>query len=459
MPIALAYGIVVLLVYGILRLGGNRLLSIAGAVLFATSPLVLFHLPSMRDFFRAPPILATILVCGYLVSRPLSRRKLLALSLLLGAGIGLGTGFRQDAIICLPAAAGIVLVFTRGTADKPLPWKWRMLAVLLLTGAFYVPARPAVKMTRDTGGNNAFYLLQGFSGSSMEALHTGRPSYYPIYSSSDYVVHGAICAYDNALHESERMAYNLEVACAKAFWRLQGIVMLPLMPGRAALPLILGFSREAFVDRGLAIWSYDAEQTARDILYRLAMTFPADIISKWYGAAVVCVRDTPVKDMCILNVDLAEGWRLEPLRLLHLRLAAHLERWGAWYALAALLVLSARNARFAFVLALLLCYFCGYTSLCFQWRHAFHLQFVAFWAPCLPAERLDGRRVEHSPGRDSCAARGGAKPGPAAPESDGRVLGGAGAAAVRPAVCGTPLSTPGHDRGAGPLRERGPRGY
>ncbi len=403
-PMALAYALTGILVYGICRLGMNRLLSLMGTVLFLSSPLVLFYLPSMRDFLRGPPILATVFVCGYLLSHRVSRRFFLLLALFLGVAIGIGVGFRQDAVICLPPALFALAVFARGTPAFRM--RLRLLAVIFLLVAFYIPARPVLQMNKDTGGNNAFYLLQGFAYPATIGLHVKPSSYLPIYSTSDFVVHGAICAYADATHEKntpQERAGRQEYHPAQylgAYLRWLGMATFPAAPVVGSFLFLGGRLFVPQPPEELAIWSDQAEIMGRDMLKDLVTTIPADIITRWYSATVISLQNT-------ISNDFSQFGMVDPnpvltaLVRLHQPIADHLEGWGVWYGFAALLLLGAVDARLALACLAILVYFCGYVSLCFHWRHALHLQFIAFWPPCF----LIGRCIAAGRGAWRLAAR------------------------------------------------------
>ena len=375
---ALAYGLAGVLSYGIFRLGTNRVVSLAGTALFLSSPLLLYYLPSMRDFFRAPPILATMLLCGYLASRRTSSRTFLAIAVGLGLTIGLGVGFRQDAIICVPPALVTLALLARG--KRPYAMQLRILAVALMGVSFFLLARPALKATRDTGGNNAFYLLQGFSGSSLTWLHVQPGSYLPIQSNSDYIVHAGISAYDDALRRFERDRYNRVIESFMTGMRLEGLLTLPMSPLSGAFCLLAGFSPDPLLNKGLDIWSPEAERSARKMFRELAATFPADVIARWYGATALILRGSMVEDFGAYGM-VAPNAALTACLSLHRPLADYLGRWGFWCGVGALLAIGAMDVRLGFAVFCFVLYFCGYTSLSFGWRHAFHLQVVTLWGP------------------------------------------------------------------------------
>lgn len=97
------------------------------------------------------------------------------------------------------------------------------------------------------------------------------------------------------------------------------------------------------------------DQEVKDAYVRkISFTFPADMISRTYAAilrATVGISPTPLG----------------------------IESFGFWFALMALLIIAAQSPFRAWIALGILCYFCGYTSLQYAPRHAFHLCFVPFF--------------------------------------------------------------------------------
>ena len=376
--VAAAFAVVAALSYGIFRLGMRRAFSLAGVAMFLLSPTVLFWVPSMRDFFRAPPILATVLICGYLATRQTRSSVLLLLAGLLGGTIGLGVGFRQDAIICVPPAVLTFVALAQGEAPRRI--FTRLLAVGLFAAAFAFAAWPILRGVNDDGGNNAFYLLQGYSETALSQLHVQEASYVPIYSNGDLIVHGSVLSYEEAKHGTARTAQELEIVRLRETLTIQAALTALHNPAGAGFCLWLATWLEDHAPSArLHIWSRESEQVARRLESELLLTFPADFIARWYSAVVRSMRGLQGE---FNKVFLKPESALALLASLEAPLSAHLDRWGALYGSAALLLLGARSIRLALAAGILVLYFCGYSSLSFHIRHAFHLQLVALWIPC-----------------------------------------------------------------------------
>lgn len=377
------FALMAVVAYGIFRLAMGRLMSLTGTLLFLLSPVTLFWLPSMRDFFRAPPILATVLICGYLATRRVSRTVFLLLGAALGLIIGVGIGFRQDAIICIPPALFTLALLARGKV--PTSIGLRLLAMTVFLLMFAVLARPILKDTQSNGGNNAFYMLQGFSSSDFSQLDVRESSYVPFYSVGDLVVHAGVYTFEDVSNAARRNAEELENVRIRSALLLNAALTAIHNPVESCISLGLSsWLKSQSPSAQMDIWSPESEWAARRLEGRLLLTFPADFITKWYSAVIRATRGLQGGFHSLIPVT---NPALDTLAALEAPLMNHLNRWGAIYGLLVLFVFAARSRRLAFVAAFFVFYFCGYSSISFQIRHAFHLQLVSIWIPCLLIDR------------------------------------------------------------------------
>jgi hypothetical protein len=367
---AAMFGCCAVLVYLIFRLGMRPLLSVAGTLLGLFSPVYIQMLPAMRDFCKAPFILATMLFCGLLLTGRIRGKMLLPAAGLMGLVLGIGVGFRQDSIICLPMAVAFLTVFNRGSR-----WRWRMAGVAMLLLGFLPAASPIFRMNAETGGNNAFYVTQGFTADCYNDLDLDRPAYTPLYTHSDYIVHAYICHYGAA----RGLNYAESAKALQAAQLLRGALLGQVEP----LNLQLNAAAQFPVD-SMLMWSYGAEMIARLCAAELIATFPADVLTRAYGAVFKMLRG--------VNSTNNRGEASDDLMTSFARLRApiidHLQGMGPLYATIVFLLLASRNVWFAFGALALVLYFLGYPSIEFQMRHAFHLSFIAFWFPLFLLQTL-----------------------------------------------------------------------
>ncbi len=369
------FGVTAGIVYGIFRLAMRRTLGLAGTALTMLSPVMLVQVPSIRDFTKAPFILATIFLCGYVLMHTMSRKRFFAMAALMGLVVGTGVGFRQDAIICLPLVLLFLIFFARG--ESPFSVRTRFVGVALVFAGFLPPAWPALSMTADTGGNNSFYLSQGFSAPCLHEVDLAPASYTPIYSTSDYIVHAYIYTFAKTQLAYYKALQGLQVASL-----ISELGQVQAMP---ATPAIFAASQALFVlnDR-LNTWTPPAEKAARRYVYELFTTFPGDVIAKWYAATLRVIRNMqPLyyrSDHSNAALDTACAFEAP--------FALHLYRYGLFYALAVFLIVAGYDFRTALGALCILVYCCGYPSLEFQCRHAFHLNFASFWFPCFVFDKV-----------------------------------------------------------------------
>jgi len=343
--LAVLFGVTAAIVYGLFRLGMNRFLSTAGAALFVLSPGVLSMLPHLRDFSKAPFILGTIFILGYLVKRPVKIALFLALAGLLGLIEGIGLGFRQDLLICVPASV-FVLAFGAQLEARAVV-RWRLAGVAVLLVCFGIPAWPILRVMRAQGGaESSHYLLQGLFTDCEDTLGLGRASYERLYSNNDNFVYAAVNTYDR---------------------RVRG-----------------GTDPMNFT-------SASSGPAGRALFLEFVKTFPADMITRGYAAVLWTLGN----GMAHLDPGIETNPFLRRSLALVTPLDAHLKRYRLGYALAAVLILSCHSLRLAWLAFFLFLYFSSYSSLAFQYRHSFHLSFIPVWMLGFAIDRAvyAGRRL------------------------------------------------------------------
>ncbi len=378
--LAFIFALNAVLAYGIFRFGMNRLLSVVGTALTMASPIMLREAPWLRSVCKAPFILASILLICVVLTNRLRPRTLLPLALLMGVVVGVGFGFRQDLLICMPATLTALALGARVEGGHQL--LHRALACMLATLGFGVCAWVPISMTRDTGGNNAFYLTQGFSANCIAAADLKTPFYAVLTDTDDYLVHAFMVDYASKQHRVGLDNFRSVAAMRLAHFA----TMLQCAPARA-VPDLLTNSPPGDLELG----AVKGEAIGRDLVRSLLTRFPGDVIARWYGAALRVVRGVSGMPQSREEVPV-----FETMQKAYQPVANHLTRYGLWYALAVLLIVSARSVWLALCIAGLVLWFGGYVSLEFQPRHAFHLSFLGFWFPlCLLGAIVRGLHALH----------------------------------------------------------------
>jgi len=158
--------------YGIFRLGMSPALAFPGALAFFT-----YHLPMapyLRDYAKAPFILASILLMGLMVRGSFSSRRLLILTTAAGLVVGVGLGFRPDLLIVAPLMVMAIALFLPGRLSHNLSTK--LLAILLFLVLMIAAYSPI--WTQEAGRHGtAHVILLGFTNRLTDGLGL-QPSLY-----------------------------------------------------------------------------------------------------------------------------------------------------------------------------------------------------------------------------------------------------------------------------------------
>ena len=152
---ALFFGLSSAAAYGVFRLGMGKPLAAILAILFLQSQLQLNNLPHLRDYAKAPFIIAIVMLLGWLVKYPLGPKKTVLFSPLTGVVMGVGIGFRMDLLIFIPAALITLVAFTPSGFARDLRTRLSAMAVfVLICAALAWPTLSAL-----SGGGNTFHVI------------------------------------------------------------------------------------------------------------------------------------------------------------------------------------------------------------------------------------------------------------------------------------------------------------
>src|SRR5205823_612693 len=111
------------------------LLSIAATFALLVSANHLGFLPYLRDYAKAPFILALMLIMARMAIGPLSGKRLLGYAVAFGAVLGIGFGFRNDLLINVPPFLAVVAFCLPGRLRDNLALKAGAVAVAAATFA------------------------------------------------------------------------------------------------------------------------------------------------------------------------------------------------------------------------------------------------------------------------------------------------------------------------------------
>ncbi len=282
----LFYVLTVLLIYGVARLAMRRPFAATVAAAFIASPAPLVILPTLRDFAKAPFIIATLIILGTIIVRPRRTRWFWAMCALLGLVIGIGLGFRRDLMVFLLPAGLVPLVCARPPMRVAI--MERLAGAALMLAAFFLAAWPILKSFQEHGTLGYHDMIMGLATVSDDNAGLSRASYERIY-----VLHD-LYASETAMSFAER---TNDSAVFMEKYRLY--------PDRAK----------------------------RDFLVAMACTFPGDIITRSWGAVAQVLSGVPTysKSPNALWVLLAAATLL-CMAGRNLRLAAFVAFFLAYYA-------------------------------------------------------------------------------------------------------------------------------
>jgi len=126
------YGVTVVLLYAVFRQGMGVTLAVLGALALTFSTLHLHNLPHLRDYAKAPFVVALVLLAIRLIVGEVSVRRTLGLALAAGLLTGVGIGFRNDLLVAIPAFVGVFAVFLPFGLRERLGLRAGAIAVYLI---------------------------------------------------------------------------------------------------------------------------------------------------------------------------------------------------------------------------------------------------------------------------------------------------------------------------------------
>ncbi len=319
------YGTMVVIIYGIFRLGMNRALAVTGAIVILLSPASLYYLPNLRDFAKAPFILMCVFLLGLIINSPLRKARLLGLALAYGAVVGVGVGFRADLLICIPPAVIVLTLFLPGK-----PWQYmrlKLICILSMLAMFFCLSYYPMSEPR---GMLYHVMHIGLGDTYEQSLGTGGSTYSVGSQRFDEPNYNRVTSYARrTLGVTDRMPYG----------------------------------GQAYANAG------------KKYYLDFVKYFPADIMIRWHASVRRILDYAPfvagkrIKSCSFTAMLLDMRWRY----------LGWLSGLGIWFGLAAVLSLATLGWRPALGTTFLIAYFAGYPAIQFNQRHFFHLEFVHFW--------------------------------------------------------------------------------
>ena len=305
-----------LALYGLFRLIAPRVLSIACALIVLLAPDNLAQLMMLRDFSKAPFVLGATFILGFLILRPLSNRATVAIAAAFGVLVGFGYGFRSDLMVMVPFGAVVMILLLPGRLRQT--WPRNLAAATAAVVAFAIAGYPPLQGQR-TGGCQFHYALLGLTS--------------PL---TDYMnVQSSMYAFGNHFLDT-----FVDLKAGDYANRVMGIE-----------PPIL--------------CAPDYDEATGDLFFRIARTFPADIVTHAYGSVLTILR----AGLPLGPLERVVGGLLGPFVAALVPVAA----------VGAVAVAWSLAPRLGIALTVFILFLTGYPAIEFEYRHWFHLRFLSFW--------------------------------------------------------------------------------
>ena len=292
------------------------------------SPLQLYAIADFRDYSKAPFILGTLALMTFLIVRQRKFPVALSVAALVGIILGIGMGFRQDLLICIPLYVAQLLLFYPVAIRQS--WKIRVLLIVVLVSAWGLCAAPLFS-TMKNGTSSYHFIAQGMASNFNRDLQLGGAAYQLLDEYSDERAHTMISAYAH---------HGMGVAQGPTYWT------------------------NAY-DRSGATFTLDVYKLmpADEFIRGLAAT--SDILSR---APFVLERNSGPVFVKGSLIDRLLQWRWAWLGWMYNR--------GLYIAVLAFLMLAFINVRWAFAALVTTLYLCAYQHFQFNVRHFFFLEWI-----------------------------------------------------------------------------------
>ncbi len=344
-------------IYFVLRLGLSRWGSFAGALVAGASSAMLHMGVTYRDFGRAPFILCLLAVLSALISRSSSLLRLLGLSAVLGLLLGVGVGFRQDLLICIPPVLFTMLFFSPVSVKCPI--KARLAAAMITLLVFMIVGWPVLHGTALEGGQATVHpLFHGISPEFEGNLDFGHASYESLIA-TDPAAFGAISVYARRTGNRDSMVNK---NCSE-YRRASGDMTAPLL-------------WDPFLYYNGAVYA----QFGRLLMKQILLHFPADIVARAWRTVAAFYQMPAEMHRALMDAPADPPAWLWMLIKGQGKLATLMERCGFLFTATALIAVSMFNLHLALYLTGMLAWFAGYPSLWYESRHFFFLVFVPVWS-------------------------------------------------------------------------------
>ena len=323
-PLGILFGAVIVLVYGIFRLGMGRIAAVLCTLSFMISSIQLDHLVPFWDkyYIRAPFVFFLVLIMGMLVVKPFKPSRTIGLATVAGAVMGMGLMFRPDLLVFFPIIALTLFCFLPGPMHANLKVKLAALMFFILALFFSFSICPNCGLGRSA---NSHAVIGGSTPFFDARLGLTDPGYDWGY-----------------LHLDE-FTSSMSFAQARVF------------------------------DNDI---SYRGYGPVNDQLKRIVKNFPADMLVRFYASALKVVEIPFTYVLPPAGITSPFITAIYDGRAVLLNLFAG---FGLWFCGAALLMISAHSLRKSIFCFLLLPSMVTIVFVHLLGYYFFYLEFITYW--------------------------------------------------------------------------------
>ena len=319
---ALLFATTLTAAYGVFRLGMRHVLAVAGTVALGVSAMHLKFLPSLRDYSKAPFMIALMFLLGLVVARRWGWRSLVAISTAYGAVAGIGYGFRTDFAGQLPPFILVVFVFLSGGLFANL--RLKTAAAAACVGGFVVASWPVISTIDRARPGCQWHVVQlGFASQFSSPLGIEPAPYEVSRQYLDEYAHTTVTSYAGRVHP--------------------------------------GIGRLDYCEAGHGA-------ATSEFLGDVVRRFPADIMARGY-ASVLRIVELPLTGRQMVDDDFDRTPVYNGGR-----------GFGIAVTVIAIALATTADVRIGAFLLFFLLYYAGLPALQFDPRHFFHLEIVGWWA-------------------------------------------------------------------------------
>jgi hypothetical protein len=223
---ALAFAATAVATYALMRVAMRPWLAGILTVAFASSGSQLNNLPHLRDYLKAPFVIAVLAFAAWIATARLGKGGLCLCSAAAGAVVGIGFGFRTDLLLGVPAV--IVAIWISDPKHEGHWLRLKSVATILFLTVGILSAFPLLR-TYSSANNSWHVTILGLMTPFDEQLAIAAPFYSLGHFYNDTYANAIISSYATNAHltsQSVTLGSTAYDAAAKQYW-LQVVLTFP----------------------------------------------------------------------------------------------------------------------------------------------------------------------------------------------------------------------------------------